>query len=173
MMGDIVIGIGSPHGDDQAGWRLIDLLRQRGSCGAKLAIVNDPIDMLEHFSDVERLIVVDACRSGKPPGTIVKLTWSCDCRFDQSWESTHRISLIETLRLAQSLDRLPAEVVVYGIEIEHCLPGTGISASVNDGLQVVASRVRRELSMRRDNHSVTIDHQPVVPEAKPTQESSE
>ena len=69
----MVMGLGSPHGDDQVGWCVIDNLEQDGVVVAALRKVKDPVDILEDLAGVERLFVVDACKSGGQPGSITRL----------------------------------------------------------------------------------------------------
>lgn len=129
-MSKLVIGIGSPHGDDAIGWHLIEELRAQRDLGATLLSAGDPIELLEHLAGIEHLVVVDACRGEEPPGTIRWLDWPDDCIVVHHSASTHRVSLAETLQLAKALGRLPQQVTVGAIEIEQCQPQTGISESL-------------------------------------------
>ncbi len=74
----LFVGIGSPHGDDQAGWLLADLLRgQFASAGGILvrqAVV--PADILDWLNGVEHLHVCDACTTGSPAATLHRWEWN-------------------------------------------------------------------------------------------------
>jgi hydrogenase maturation protease len=56
----LVVGIGSPHGDDQAGWRVIDLLSQSAPRACQLSRAKVPHELLDGLGDVELMHVVDA-----------------------------------------------------------------------------------------------------------------
>ena len=143
-MDDTVIGIGSPHGDDQIGWAAIDHLRDLNT--AKLLTISDPIDMLNHLSGVKRLLLIDGCRSRQPVGSVVRVAWSdADERNRPQWQSSHRISVVETLRLAKVLNRLPTEVIIYGIEIAECEPQSDMCEIVKSALPSLVATIRDDL----------------------------
>ena len=146
---DAIIGVGSPHGDDQVGWMAIEMLQQEPSVNARLCAVGDPVDILERASGVRRLWIVDACRSGSEPGQIIRMEWNSDGISEQQWQSTHRISLMETLQLADTLGRLPDEVIVYGIEIAQCLPQSQVCTAVTAALPQLVGMIRSELASQQ------------------------
>ena len=123
-----MVGLGSPHGDDRAGWRLVDWLRSQDvPDGVDAVAAADVCDLVEFCQGCHTLILVDACRSGQPAGTVSRYEWP-DPRIEcHRRHSTHDLSVPEALQLAEQLGRLPPRVVVYGIEIEDCRPGTELS----------------------------------------------
>jgi hydrogenase maturation protease len=118
-----IVGLGSPHGDDQAAWLLVERLRRRPDLGAETAVVADAMGLLDCLSGCDKLILVDASQSGQAPGTVTRLTWP-DASL-QRWHemSSHGFSVSSALALAEALGRLPATVVLLGIEIVACLAG--------------------------------------------------
>ena len=71
-----VVGLGSPHGDDQAGWRLADWLQQRTMPeGVEVVVASDVPDLLELCDGCQTMILVDACRSGQPAGSVHRYDW--------------------------------------------------------------------------------------------------
>jgi hydrogenase maturation protease len=112
-----IVGIGSPHGNDCVGWLVADRLRRREGLSQCVYSLSTPIEMLDHLAGCEILVIVDACQSGKPVGSIVRLQWP-DSRIVQHHSvSSHGWGVGQTLQLAEQLDRLPPLVVVYGLEV--------------------------------------------------------
>jgi hydrogenase maturation protease len=141
----VVAGVGSPHGDDQAGWRVITLLARRSDISACLVKISEGTQLIEELAGCRRLIVVDACRGGLAVGTITRLEWP-DPRVRQYHNhSTHGVGLCNALELAERLGRLPPSVKVFGIEIGSYRPLDEISAEVAQGVAELAEIISAEL----------------------------
>ncbi len=126
----VVAGFGSPHGDDQAGWKLIARLSRRSELPVRLVCVREGTQLIPELTDCNKLIVVDACRGQELVGTISRFCWP-DPQIRQHHDrSTHEIGLSSALELATQLGKLPAEVVVFGIEIANEEAVGGISGEV-------------------------------------------
>ena len=145
-----IFGIGSPHGDDQAGWRLIEALTKRSDVDARLVALHTTASLLDHLDGCRRLILVDACQSEALPGTIFRWQWPDAAISRQTWRSSHQVDVRAALELAETLGRLPSCVVLFGIEIEACLPGTDLSPAVERGLHSLERDVMRELTQAID-----------------------
>lgn len=135
---DLVIGIGNAaRGDDAAG--LIAARRLGG-----LEHEGDPLALLDVWEGADSAVLIDAVRSGAAAGTVHRFdaaggrlpAWS------RSSTSTHAVGLAEAIELARTLGRLPARLVVYGIEGEHFEAGTGLTPAVSAAVDVVAAAVR-------------------------------
>lgn len=142
-----VFGIGSPSGDDQAGWLVVDALR--AACLGDIGVVLEKLDrpgamlvgLLEHSSHA---ILVDAMQGGGAPGTIH--------RFDrESWPgyrqglSSHGFGVFAALSLGQALGSLPQRLDLYGIEIGSARPGEVPGAVVRAAAKRLAARILAEL----------------------------
>ena len=58
----LVVGIGSPYGDDQAGWIIVQQLRNlHNSTHSTIRQAAAPANVLDWLDKVERLIICDAC----------------------------------------------------------------------------------------------------------------
>jgi hydrogenase maturation protease len=144
MGADCVLGLGSPHGDDAAGWHVIERLRRRSGVLAHLGTV-EPSRLLDHLGDCRRLVLVDACQSGQPPGTLIRLQWPEASLRGQRRRSSHALGLGEALALAEMLGRLPPAVIFWGIEIARCEPGEDLTPAVRRGLPELERHVLEEL----------------------------
>jgi hydrogenase maturation protease len=104
--GVVVAGFGSPHGDDQAGWRLIEMIQKRPELPARVVAIREATELLEELDGCRKLIVVDACRAGGQVGTLTRLQWP-DPRIEQHHShSSHGMGVCCALRLAEQLGRL-------------------------------------------------------------------
>jgi len=122
----LIAGLGSPQGDDRLGWIAAELVRESSSADVAVLAVRSPLDLLDRLQPALALIVIDAVRSDRPLGAIVRLgRWSHDAfRAMQgpACASTHGWGLVETLQLAQRLNREPRRIVFYGVEINPQKP---------------------------------------------------
>ena len=143
-----ILGIGSPSGDDQAGWLTVDAL---AACGVRtdreLAIgkLDRPGANLISLLDADWVILVDAMQSGGPPGRIQG--------FDQNaWPdythglSSHGLGVVDALMLAQALASLPPRLDLYGIEIGSVNPGETPGMAVRSAARQLAQHIAAELT---------------------------
>ena len=149
MSGVRILGIGSPSGDDQAGWLVVDTLLASGLLAGHGVVVEkldrpgaNLIRLLENASWV---ILVDAMQSNDQVGRIR--------RFDQKdWPgyyhglSSHGFGVLDALSLARELGSLPPRLDLYGIEIGSCTPGDAPGAGVQDAARQLAQLIAAELS---------------------------
>jgi hydrogenase maturation protease len=140
-----VLGLGSPHGDDQAGWKLVAFLNERLPAVAAVAL-SEPLGLLDHLEGCAHLVLVDACQSGATPGTVLRLTWP-DPRLDApGGTSTHGLGVGSALALARTLRRLPPRVVLISVEVESCEPGADLSPAVRAALPELFRQVLAEVN---------------------------
>ena len=144
----LVIGLGSEHrGDDRSGLEVVRALRDRVRGAARL--VEGPADataLLDLWEGREWVIVVDAVRSGRPPGAVVRLEVAPgEVPGPLGATSTHGLSLADAVELSRSLGRLPARLTIFGIEAEELGVGDRMTPAVAAAVQEVCGRVLDEL----------------------------
>lgn len=134
-----IIGLGSPHGDDQIGWLIADevRLRARGECVVHK--ICSPLEILDRIDGIEWLAICDACRGTGLPGDWHRWTWPDTQIVQQTFAGSHDIGLATALDLATRLKRLPQTVNVWGVEIERCVPGIDVSGKVRSAITHVVS----------------------------------
>jgi hydrogenase maturation protease len=146
-----ILGIGSPSGDDQAGWLTVDALRASGMKACDEMVIEkldrpgaNLIPLLENASWV---ILVDAMQSGGQPGRIQ--------RFDQKdWPgychglSSHGFGVLDALSLAQALGSLPPRLDLYGIEIGSANPDEEPGESIQAAARELACRIAVEAGFK-------------------------
>lgn len=142
MMGRrLVIGLGNEwRSDDGVGPAVAEALRTNpalmGDSATEIVSIEDPSGLLDTWEGAEEVVVVDACRTGKPPGTIQILETAPS---PTGAVSSHGVGLAEAIALGQALDRLPRRLVIVGIEALTFAEGVGLSVPV---LAAVAPAVR-------------------------------
>jgi hydrogenase maturation protease len=141
----VVAGFGSPHGDDQAGWRLATMLGRRPDVPARVIAIHEATQLLDALQNCQRLIIVDACRSGGRVGSITRLRWP-DARIAECHHhSSHSVGICGALQLAARLGRMPAQVDVFGVEVEDCSPGQDLSLAVTQAIVNLVATILDEL----------------------------
>ena len=139
---NLVVGVGSPHGDDAIGFHIVQRLEELKIPGVCCVTAKEPLQILTNLEGPQRLWVVEASRGGKPAGTLTRFEWPMDLGEVQL-ASTHAVGLIDALRLAENLGRLPAHSVVYGVEIgNETLPITGLSTTMSRVVPTVADAIK-------------------------------
>lgn len=149
MTTTLVIGLGSPYGDDQIGWMACDQLNmdlghlptvEFITCGRSGA------EWLTKISHAGQVHIIDAMRSGERPGTVRKI----DLHTDEWSEypvklSSHGINIKDALDIAQSLGELPENISIWGIELAQCDYEKSLSEAVKKALPVLLANIKSEI----------------------------
>jgi hydrogenase maturation protease len=95
----------------------------------------------------KRVILIDAVQMGMPPGAFRRFSPE-EVRLITAEErlSSHESDLAAGLALAQALDRLPEELVIFGVEPEHCEPGSALSPIVEQALDRLIADILDEIN---------------------------
>ncbi len=143
----VVAGLGSEYRcDDAAGPLVAARAAQAAGLAEAVGPLGDPLDLLGTWDGADLAIVVDAVRSGRPPGTlrVLELTGAPSGHVTEeagTATSTHGIGLASVLRLARAIGSAPARVVVVGIEGEAFGLGTTLSPAVAAAVGPAVRRV--------------------------------
>jgi hydrogenase maturation protease len=130
-----VVGLGSHHGDDQAGWLALDRLRDRGYPLDRLFRARHPADILDAVDSETRLVVCDACVGNDEPGTIRRFRWPSDQIVYQRPAGSHDLSLRDVMQLGQNLQCVPDVAEIWTLE------GSEWTAGADPSFQVRAAAV--------------------------------
>ncbi|MGE0483679.1 MAG: hydrogenase maturation protease [Gammaproteobacteria bacterium] len=144
-----VIGIGNrTRGDDAAGLRVIDTLGQAPPRGVRLLTApGDMLALLDLWGEADDVILVDAMAPAGAPGRVLRLDAGNGTLATAlgNFASSHAFNLAEAVELGRALGRLPARLVIYGIEgacFEH---GAAPSAAVEAAVGAVGAQIRQEI----------------------------
>lgn len=105
------------------------------------------VALMELWKPNDRVIIVDAARSFSQPGRIH--------RFDALIEripsdflhySTHAFGVAEAIEMSRALDRLPGQLVLYGVEGADFSAGSCLSSAVAAVVPDLVKRVLSDLS---------------------------
>ena len=141
----LIIGIGSPNADDQAGLRIAERLAVRAPTGATVRIADSPARLLDWLDGFDALVVCDAFHSADAVGTIRQWRWPADEIENSRFSGSHDMSLAAVLALAERLDRLPSDVTIFGIAISDVRPIDELSPAVAEAIDEVVNQINRAI----------------------------
>jgi hydrogenase maturation protease len=152
----LIIGVGNAYrSDDAVGLFVARRLREEMHLQTNQTTIQEESGegtaLIEAWQEAEAVIVIDAVRSGAPPGSVH--------RFDASQQalpavfscaSTHAFGLAEALEMARALQQLPSRLIVYGIEGENFAAGMELSPAVEHAIHIVVERIRTEVEVSKE-----------------------
>jgi hydrogenase maturation protease len=139
-----IICCGNPwRGDDGAG--LEAGLRLRALGVDACVMQRDAFALVDEWTGVDEVILVDAIVSGAQPGTItISDVTQADAKIPPQACSTHLPGVAEAIALGRNLGRLPRRIVLYGIEAGSLAPSVDLSLAVARAVEQVASEIATE-----------------------------
>jgi hydrogenase maturation protease len=154
-MRSVVLGIGNILlSDEGVGVRAVELLRATCEVPAGLSLIDGGTSAMELLDDLEGLdllIVLDAVRAGREPGTLVRLAGDQVPVFFRTKLSPHQIGLADVLASLDLLGTPPRETVVLGVEPLSLETGLELTAPVAACLPEMTRKVVDELGARGVN----------------------
>ncbi|GGD46204.1 hydrogenase maturation protease [Sinisalibacter lacisalsi] len=146
-MKPLLIGVGNDFAGDDAAGRLV-ARGLRGASGFDLAECHGAAaDLVTLMEGRERVLIVDACRAGAPPGTLHRL--DSGAGELPPWlrsVSSHGIGLAEGVALARVLGVLPPEVEVWAIEGADFATGAAMTPAVSVCVAAVCAEIPGHLA---------------------------
>ena len=155
----LVIGIGNSYrGDDAVGLAVAQRIRQNVDHAIAVREFNTPdLNLHESWTEKDFVIILDAVASGGRPGTIFRLDATRNPLPSSMFHrSTHSFGIAEAIELARLQKKLPATIVVYGIEGANFLPGEGLSQHVSRAVDILAEMVLhdvRQVTVQKRSHT--------------------
>lgn len=115
----MVLGVGNIlFTDEGVGIHAVESLRERYEFAPNVSLEDGGVlgmNLLGVISEADHLIVVDAIKNGKEPGTLYRLEGEEIPKRVFAKNSLHQVDLLEALTLCQVLDKTP-ETVIVGVE---------------------------------------------------------
>lgn len=149
-----IIGIGSPFGEDQAGWKVVEILQHSLATQSDLEIINydrPGVRLLSYIQNAECVYLIDAVKSGRTQGYIYRLENKKIADLEVIL-STHDMGVIQTLQMGAALKMLPKKIILYGIEINELSNDGFISPVIEKSIRVVAHQIKKEVKKKCDNN---------------------
>ena len=112
------------------------------------------LDTLLSAIDVDKLVVIDALRAGKRPGTIYKLKLKAEekekltrilSQEKQSKISLHQVGLLDALSAAAKINCTPEEIVIIGVEPAEMDCGLELTGQVEQRVPEIIEKVLEEI----------------------------
>ncbi len=141
-----IIGVGNAdRGDDAAG--LLVARRLAGMGDDAMEFTGEALSLIDHWEDRDSVILVDAVVTGGRPGEIACWDAIAERLPREAFRcSTHLFGVAEAVELARIFERLPARLVIYGIEGADFTPGAPPSRAVLEAVETLAERIHREVN---------------------------
>jgi hydrogenase maturation protease len=145
----VILGIGNLLlGDEGIGIHFIqtldkDYLRQHNAETIDGGLCPEFASLVE---DAGKLIIVDAIKGGKPPGTVYRLNIAdVTAGLASANLSLHYANILDSLKLLQKIGKGPQETVILGIEPQNIDWGLELSAKVKEKLPELKTILSREI----------------------------
>lgn len=139
----LLIGVGNKlRGDDGVGvWVAEQVARQTSTIRPRI-LSGEGAGLIDAMQGATHVVIVDATRSGRPPGTITRI----DARSERLPSglfnySSHAFGVAEAIEMARALGELPTKVHIYGIEGGLFAAGEGFSADVLQAAKSVVAEI--------------------------------
>ncbi len=155
MSGIVVIGVGNRYRrDDGAGPAVVDALASGPALGVARLVELDgePARVVDAWTDADLAIVVDALRSGGgAAGSVRRVEVGDDVGVLGSMSGaggSHALGIGAAAALGRALGRMPARLVVFGVEGSSFEHGDELSQPVRRAVTEVAGRIAAEIEGR-------------------------
>ena len=106
----------------------------------------EPTGLISEWATADEVWLVDAVSSGAAPGTVHRID-AAERELPAAIfrASTHHLGVPEAVEIARALGRLPARLVVHGIEGATFDAGRGLTPQIEEALERVIAAVGAEL----------------------------
>ncbi|HET8710368.1 MAG TPA: hydrogenase maturation protease [Spongiibacteraceae bacterium] len=143
----LVIGIGNEwRGDDGVGPLIVKKLCAETLPHVRLVPnVADGLDLLDAWQNADCVYIIDALQSGRAPGTVVRVDALCETLPTSTTYSSHTFGLAEAIELSRTLNTLPKQLIVIGIEGVDFAMGAPITPAVEHAAQQLIAQLAAEL----------------------------
>lgn len=144
-----IVGLGSPFGDDQVGWRVAEALRRRLPEGrARVLSLDRPGPaLLDEIAGRHVAILIDGAVTGEPAGTLHRLD-AAQVTGAAATRSSHGLGVGHALQLGRALGILPRRLELYLVSLEAVDTSharSGLTPPVEAAAGVLVRRLERLL----------------------------
>ena len=148
----VVIGVGNlTRGDDAIGRLVAQALATKYLPEIRVTEVEgEATQLLEAFAGAADVIVIDACRSDAPAGTIHRYDAAqTPIPADIACISSHGFGLAAALELARTFEQLPHRCIVLAVDGKDFTQGAPLSAQVAAQFDALMARIAQEIGHMR------------------------
>jgi hydrogenase maturation protease len=148
-MSVLVLGIGNVLlMDEGVGVRAVEELGRRYHLPEEVEVLDggtSGIELLSYICEKDHLIIIDAVKSGRPPGTVVRVEGEDVPATFRIRITPHQLGLSDLLAAAQLTDELPGNMVLFGVEPKSMEMALGLTDEVQASLPRLVDVVVEEL----------------------------
>ncbi len=143
----LVLGLGNILlSDEGVGVKAVEELERRYNCSDAVEIIDGGtigLELLPYFEKRSHILIIDAVKSGKNPGTIVRI--EDPPAYFRSRTSPHQIGLADVMGVAVITNNMPRNITLFGIEPKQLSTGLSLSDEVSQNLSRLVDIVAAEL----------------------------
>lgn len=137
----LLVGIGSPHGDDRVGWEIARRVGERLGSALVVRCARTPAELLDWLEGIDTLEVCDAVAGELPAGSVRCWQWPAPEIERAPFRGSHDLALPAVLALAERLGRLPPRVRIWGVGIDPPSVCDALSPDVAAAVPAVVGRI--------------------------------
>ena len=145
----VVLGLGNPLFQDEGlGIHFVHQLMQE-EIDERVELIDggtDALALLGVVEEAEYLLIIDAIDGEQPPGSIQQISGENIPRLVAGRVSAHQIGFQEVLALASLRGRLPAHIVLIGVQPQSLDWGTELSPPVATTLPLLTEMVYAQIN---------------------------
>lgn len=143
-----VIGVGSPWGDDQAGWLAAEALRGLfGEDSVEIKTLDRPGPALcQHWQRNDSVILLDAVHAHGEVGRIHCVEGAAIANLGGASLSSHGFGVAEAVALAGALEAMPQRLCLLGLEVSGSGRGAGLSAATEQCVPQLTAAARDQVT---------------------------
>jgi len=134
--------------DDGAGIKLVQYLAENFRFPPDVTVFDGGtlgLDLLPQLEGIDRLLIVDAVETGKPPGSLIRLSGEEIPIVMETKLSPHQMGLKDLLAVSMLMGVKPPEMVLLGVQPETIDIGLDLSPAVEAQFGTLVQNVLREL----------------------------
>lgn len=134
--------------DDGAGIKLVQYLAENFRFPPDVTVFDGGtlgLDLLPQLEGIDRLLIVDAVETGKPPGSLIRLSGDEIPIVMETKLSPHQMGLKDLLAVSMLMGVKPPEMVLLGVQPETIDIGLDLSPAVEAQFGTLVQNVLREL----------------------------
>ena len=150
----LVLGVGNTlQCDDGLGIRVAEMLANRKlPVGVEVREAGTPgIGLVNEWQGWKRVMIIDATQMGETPGAWKQFNpQEVKLIAEGGSYSLHEPGVAQALQLAEAIDLLPEEVIIYGVEPERVEWGEELSAPVKNALPGLVDKIYNDLWKREE-----------------------
>ncbi|MFW2571387.1 hydrogenase maturation protease [Legionella sp. 29fVS95] len=149
----LILGIGSPFGDDRLGWEVVQGLQQKKALQDYsteqlqfMACDRPGLNLLDWMQQAKTVFLIDAVRTGAKVGSLLYLE-NEEIKTINPIQSTHEFGLANTIEMGKILNLLPKKLVLYGIEVNELKFQFEITEPIRAAIDALITRIEKDIAI--------------------------